>query len=58
MPPAIGGGCERAGEYFLELRTKYAVSTSLPKPPIQRVDVKATGPSKGPRSVRACIGRL
>lgn len=39
---------ERAKAYFDELKKANDVKLMLPAPPVERVDVAATGPSKGP----------
>lgn len=45
----------RAKAYFDELKAKYKVETSLPEPAVQRVEVAATGPSKGPADAPVTI---
>lgn len=45
----------RAKAYFEELKTKYQVKTSLPEPKVARVEVAATGPSKGPADAKVTI---
>lgn len=45
----------RGAEYVSELKAKYEVETSLPEPPVQRVEVAATGPSKGPANAPVTI---
>lgn len=45
----------RAKAYFDELKEKYKVKTSLPTPAVQRVEVAATGPSKGPANAPITI---
>jgi protein-disulfide isomerase len=43
---------ERAKAFFDELRTKYKVKVSLP---VRRLDVVATGPSRGPANAKVTI---
>jgi protein-disulfide isomerase len=45
----------RIKTYLDELKAKYGVKTSLPTPPVQRKEVEAVGPAKGPANAKVTI---